>query len=474
MSQSSPTELWRFGAARLAELIRAKKASSHEVVGAHLARIGLVNPKVNAIVNVLGEEALRSADAADRQIASGASVGPLHGVPITVKENIDVLGSPTTQGTVSLAHDMPDSDSPQVAQLRAAGAIVMARTNLPEFALRWHTDNDLHGATVNPWNPAVTPGGSSGGEAVSIATGMSPLGLGNDDGGSLRYPSQCVGITTIKPGLGRVPRALSNPSMEATISSQLLNGEGPLAREVADVRLALGLMIRDSWRDPWHVPFPLEGPLRNGTKRVAVVAESALGKVSPQVSGGIAKAVKILEAAGYSVDEAAPPNLEEVVEVWSHMFLWDLRLGWDALAPLLSIKTRTSMEAYFGWFAGLSATQHMESFRRRVAIGRRWAEFQQGGLIVLGPVSSQPPFKLGSDVDMAGLRIVVDSMRLVVAANLMGLPAAVVPVGVQDGLPQAVQIIGPRYAEDLCLDVAAVLEAGVQPITPFDPGSLRD
>jgi amidase len=228
------------------------------------------------------------------------------------------------------------------------------------------------------------------------------------------------------------------------------------------------LMIRDSWRDPWHVPFPLAGPRKNGTRRVAVVAESALGKVSPQVSAGIAKAAKILEDAGFVVDQAAPPNLEEVVEVWSHMFLWDLRLGWDGLAPLLSIRTRTSMEAYFGWFAGLSATQNMESFRRRVAIGRRWAEFQVEHPIVLGPVSAQPPFKLGADEDLAGLRAVVDSMRLVVAANLMGLPAAVVPVGVQEGLPQAVQIIGPRYAEDLCLDVAAVVEAGVRPITPLE------
>ena len=468
MSTSDPTELWRFGATSLAEVIRSKKASSREVVAAHLARMDQVNPKLNAIVNVLAEEGLRAADAADRQIASGMTVGQLHGVPITVKENIDALGSPTTQGTVGLANDMPSFDSPQVAQLRLAGAIVLARTNLPEFALRWHTDNDLHGATINPWNAAVTPGGSSGGEAVALATGMSPLGLGNDDGGSLRYPSQCTGIVTIKPGLGRVPRALSNPSMESTISHQLLNAEGPMAREVADVRLALELMIRDSWRDPWHVPIPLPRTRKADLTRIARVSDSALGKVSEQVSDGIATAVKILETAGYSVDEAVPPHLDEARELWGHMFVWDMKLGWDGLSPQLSTDTRSSTEALFELFAGVDATMHMETFRRRIAIARQWAEFQQNYPIILGPVSTQPPFAVGSDLSIAGLRSVVQSMCLVVAANLLGLPAAVVPVGTQDGLPQAVQIIGPRYGEDLCLEVAAAVEAGGRPITPLE------
>jgi amidase len=468
MSASDPTELWRFGAASLAEAIRTKRASSREAVTAHLARMDQVNSKLNAIVNVLAEGGLRAADAADRQIASGVPVGQLHGVPITVKENIDVLGSPTTQGTVSLANDMPVSDSPQVAQLRQAGAIVLARTNLPEFALRWHTDNDLHGPTVNPWNAAVTPGGSSGGEAVALATGMTPLGLGNDDGGSLRYPSQCTGIVTIKPGLGRVPRALSNPWMESTISHQLLNAEGPMAREVADVRLALELMIRDSWRDPWHVPIPLTRARKADLTRIARVPDDAFGKVSPQVSGGIATAVKILEAAGYSVDEVAPPHLDEAPELWGHMFVWDMKLGWGDMSPQLSTDTRASTEALFELFAGVDATVHMETFKRRIVIARQWAEFQQKYPIVLGPVSTQPPFALGSDLNVVGLRSVVESMRLVVAANLLGLPAAVVPVGTQDGLPQAVQIIGPRYGEDLCLDVAAVIESGGRPITRLD------
>jgi amidase len=467
MNSAQPTEVWRLGARAQAEAIRAKQVSSREVVAAHLDRMNRVNPKLNAMVNVLADQALDAADAADRQLASGATVGPLHGVPFTVKENIDVFGSPTTQGTVSLAGSMPHADSPQVAQLRKAGAIVLARSNLPEYALRWHTDNELHGPTINPWNASVTPGGSSGGEAVALATGMTPLGLGNDDGGSLRYPAQCTGIVSIKPGLGRVARALSDPTSESTISHQLLNAEGPMAREVADIRLALELLVQPNWRDPLHVPVPLARPERVISMRIARVPDSAFGKVSPQVSTGIERAVRFLEAAGCTVEEIEPPHLDQIPEVWGRMFIWDFRLVWDDMAPQLSRDTRESMESLFRLFPGVDAVAHMESFRRRLSIARDWAEFQRTYPVVLGPVSTQPPFPVGTDVPFDGLRSVVESMRLVVSANVIGIPAMVVPVGVMDGLPQAVQIIGPRYGEDYCLQVAELIEAQAGRLTPL-------
>jgi len=463
-----PTELWRFGAKALAELIRFGKVSSREVVAAHLDRIVQVNPKLNALVNVLAEAGLQAADSADRLVASGTELGPLHGVPVTVKENIDVFGSPTTQGTVSLANSMPHTDSPQVSQLRRAGAIVLARSNLPEFALRWHTDNDLHGPTINPWNASVTPGGSSGGEAAALATGMTPLGLGNDDGGSLRYPAQCTGIVSMKPGLGRVPRALADPSSESTISHQLLNAEGPMAREVDDIRLALDLLIQPDWRDPWHVPLPLERSGGANALRIARVPDAALGTVSPQVSDGVDRAVRFLEAAGSIVEEAVPPRLQEATEIWGRIFMWDFKLVWDGLAPLLSTGTRNSMDALFELYPGVDAMAHMESFRRRLSFARDWAEFQLRYPLILGPVSAKPPFPVGTDVTVDGLRSVVDSMRLVVSANLAGLPAMVVPVGVHTSLPQAVQIIGRRYGEDLCLRAAAIIEEQARRLTPID------
>src|SRR5438270_2945424 len=201
---TTKTTLWQLGATELADVIRKRSASSREVVQAHLERIDAVNPKVNAVTTTLAEEALAAADAADAALGQGAGASPLHGVPFTVKENIDVAGSATTWGAAMLGQQVASEDAPHIANLRAAGAIPIARTNMPDFALRWHTDSGVAGPTQNPWDASVTPGGSSGGEAAALITGMTPLGVGNDLGGSLRWPAQCCGISSLKPSLGRV------------------------------------------------------------------------------------------------------------------------------------------------------------------------------------------------------------------------------------------------------------------------------
>src|SRR6201986_4363132 len=192
------SELWRKSAVELAAMIRDREVSSREVVQAHLDRIEVVNPHLNAIVRLLADQALAAADAADLAVADGARLGPLHGVPFTVKENIAGAGPPTTHAIPALAEAVASVDAPQVERLRAAGAIPLGRTNLPDFGLRVHTDSFLHGLTRNPWNPQRTAGGSSGGEAAALATGMSPFGLGNDLGGSLRNSAHCCGATAIK------------------------------------------------------------------------------------------------------------------------------------------------------------------------------------------------------------------------------------------------------------------------------------
>jgi amidase len=197
---------WALGAAELAAKIRDGDLSSEDVVRAHLDRIEVVNPSVNALTVIMREGAIRSAKAADRAIETGEVVGPLHGVPFTVKETIDVAGTATTHGIVDMRGSLPESDAPVVALLKSAGAIPIGRTNTPDFGVRYHTDNDLWGATVNPWDPVRTPGGSSGGEAAAISTGMSPLGVGSDVGGSLRYPAQCCGVAAIRPSFGRTSR----------------------------------------------------------------------------------------------------------------------------------------------------------------------------------------------------------------------------------------------------------------------------
>jgi amidase len=202
MLEQAMSEIWQLPATELAQRIARRQLSSAEVVDAHLARIDAVNPALNAVVRVLADEARAAAVKADQRLASGETIGPLHGVPFTVKENIDMAGLPTTWGVPALAKAVVPVDAPVVERMRAAGAIPIARTNLPDMALRVHTDSSLHGLTRNPWHPGRTAGGSSGGEAAALASGMSPIGLGNDIGGSLRNPANACGIASIRPSAG--------------------------------------------------------------------------------------------------------------------------------------------------------------------------------------------------------------------------------------------------------------------------------
>ena len=254
------SEIWQLSATELAHHIARRDLSSAEVVDAHLSRIDAVNPALNAVVRVLAEEARAGAALADRQLAVGEKVGPLHGVPFTVKENIDMAGLPTTWGVPALAQAVAPADAPVVERMRAAGAIPIGRTNLPDMALRLHTVSSLHGLTRNPWHPGRTAGGSSGGEAAALASGMSPIGLGNDIGGSLRNPANACGIASIRPSAGRVPDAGYVPAEDRLLAAQLMNVQGPMARRVADVRLGLRILIGAHPRDPWSIDAPFDGP----------------------------------------------------------------------------------------------------------------------------------------------------------------------------------------------------------------------
>src|SRR3954469_10498700 len=216
------SEIWQLPATELAQRIARRQLSSVEVVDAHLARIDAVNPALNAVVRVLADEARAAAVKADQKLAAGETIGPLHGVPFTVKENIDMAGLPTTWGVHALAQAVVPVDAPVVERMRATGAIPIARTNLPDMALRVHTDSSLHGLTRNPWHPGRTAGGSSGGEAAALASGMSPIGLGNDIGGSPREPAQACGTPSLKPTTGVVPRASCIPPEDMMVSFQMM------------------------------------------------------------------------------------------------------------------------------------------------------------------------------------------------------------------------------------------------------------
>ena len=284
------SEIWQLSATELAHRIARRQLSSAEVVDAHLARIEAVNPSLNAVVRVLADEARAAAVLADKRLAAGETVGPLHGVPFTVKENIDMAGLPTTWGVPALAQAVVPADAPVVERMRAAGAIPIGRINLPDMALRAHTFSSLHGLTRNPWNPARTAGGSSGGEASALASGMSPIGLGNDLGGSLRNPANACGIASIRPTAGRVPDAGYVPAEDHFLAVQLMNVQGPMARRVADVRLGLRVLMGAHPRDPWSIDAPFDGPPLAGPIRVAVLSEPPGGSTDPKVAAIVRRA----------------------------------------------------------------------------------------------------------------------------------------------------------------------------------------
>jgi amidase len=463
-------ELWRLSATELARAIRTRQVASREVVEAHLRRIEAVDPSVNAITRVLAEAALAAATAADRATARGDELPPLHGVPVTVKENLDVVGSPTTQGAVALAQAYPDRDAPTVERLRAAGAIPIARTNLPTFAVRWHCDSELHGATVNPWDPTRTPGASSGGEAVALATGMTPLGLGSDGLGSLRWPAQCCGVCALKPTLGRLPQASSLEPQDPPLGVQLTAVVGPMARHVADLRAALEVLSGPSWRDPWSVPAPLRGPEPSGPRRVALVLDPGGLGIAPQVQRGLYRAADVLTDAGYEVEELEPPSIPLAARTLLDLLgTPEIRAGWELIAAAMPPATTRFMRSFYEVAGEVEPATAMQSFMVRASLLRAWGRFQATHPLIVGPIGTSPPFPAGQDLSTADVAAIIHDLRLAMAVNTLGLPAVALPVGLEEGLPQAVQVIGPRYREDLCLDAAQAMEDRVGVLTPIDP-----
>src|SRR6476620_4847507 len=308
--------VWQWSALQTAAAIRSGAISSVEVVEAHIARMRDVNPKLNAVVVDLSEDALRAAKAADNAKARQKELGPLHGVPITIKENVDYEGRPNPNGVTAQMNIIAPSDSPVVRNLKKAGAIVLGLTNTPEFSFRGFTDNPLHGLTLNPWDPEITCGGSSGGAGSAVAAGIGTIAHGNDIGGSLRWPAHCNGIATIKPTQGRIPAFNQSASAERPMLAHLMSSQGPLARHVGDVRLALDVMSQRDPRDPWWVPAPLVGPKPKGSIKVALAKIPDDMAVDPAVSAALRQAADHLERSGYRVSEVEVPDISGVWQTW--------------------------------------------------------------------------------------------------------------------------------------------------------------
>ena len=463
-------ELWRWSAVDLARAIRSGTISSRQAVQSALDRIAAVNPAVNAVVHVLAEEALADAARADAEQASGAALAPLHGVPVTVKVNIDQRGCATTNGVVAFRDVVATDDSSPVANLRKAGAVIVGRTNTPAFSHRWFTSNDLHGATRNPWGARLTPGGSSGGAAAAVASGMCALAHGNDFGGSIRYPAYACGVAGLRPTPGRVPAFNPSAKTERPITAQMMSVQGPLARCVADLRLGLAVMAAADPRDPTWVPAPLVGPPPARPIHVAI-APDPFGDTAPEVIAAVREAGRRLADAGYVVSETAPPRLGEAADLWHRLVVNEERRAMVAsIRAFGDAKSQRNIDGHLRHAPTLDGDGVLEGFGTRLSLMRDWQLFFERFPVAVLPVSHRLPFR--DDLDQESEAVVADMMeaqRSLLATPVVGFPSVAVPTGSVDGVPVGVQVMAGRYREDLCLDAAEIIEAQAPILTPIDP-----
>lgn len=464
-------DLWQLDATDLARLIRTGQASAREAVDSALNRLHKVNPAINAVVRVLEEEARALAETADAAQARGHALPPLHGVPVTTKVNVDQAGLPTDNGVVPLKDFIAQEDSPVVANLKHAGAIIIGRTNAPAFSMRIFSDNALHGRTLNPRDVSVTPGGSSGGAGAATATGIGAIAHGNDIGGSVRIPAYCNGVVGLRTGFARIPSF--NPSAAQVgrpVGGVLMAVQGPHTRTVRDARLALEAMARGDRRDWRWNDVPMRGPSPARPIKVAIVPEFPGGRTHPAQAAAVRRAGMHLRAAGYVVDEIMPPDLERCVDLWHAIVATDVGAG---LLPTMEKMGDpdgiAAMTAWLELYKPVDLAGYISALTEREGILFRWMSFfQQWPLVVMATLSDLPPLQR-SDITVDGQRRIFESMRPALVAPLLGLPGLAVPVGSHEKLRTGVQIMAMRNREDLCLDAGEVIEAAEGIVTPIDP-----
>jgi amidase len=465
-------EVWRWQASDQAHAIQTRQITSREAVTSCLQRLEHVNPRINAVVHVLAEEALAAADDADRVLLKGYDVGPLHGVPVTIKINVDCAGHATTNGVVGFKDRVAKTDSPCVANWRKAGAIIIGRTNVPSFSARYFTDNALYGRTLNPWDSGRTPGGSSGGAAAAVATGIGAVAHGNDRAGSIRYPAYACGVVGLRPTFGRVPTYEQTAAVEPSIATQLTNVQGPLARSIRDARLGFACMTARDPRDPWWQPPHIKDKPQSGPVRVAMFAQSDGVETETAVVDAVKTAAHALEAAGYQVEEATPPCFEEAARLFFTLIRTEEKASTsrsiDALGDEALRRARTSTMASAD---ELDFEGYIKALGRRAAMLREWLPFFERYQLLLMPVSRERPFPIDFDQQGdAAVRRMLTAHHPMLAVSILGLPGLSVPTGLADGIPMGVQLVAARFDEELCLRAGEVIEAARPVMTPIDPG----
>ncbi|MEM8645201.1 MAG: amidase family protein [Pseudomonadota bacterium] len=463
------SELWRLSAVDLAGTIKSGQASAREATESALKRLAEANPAVNAVVHEMPDEALASADAIDADLAKGDPVGPLAGVPVTVKVNVDQKGYATTNGLRIQKDLIAEEDNPVVANMRKAGAIIIGRTNTPAFSLHWFTRNSLHGHTLNPHNPTLTPGGSSGGAAAATAVGIGTIGHGTDIAGSVRYPAYACGIHGLRPTLGRIP-AVNFSAPDRLIGGQIMAVSGPLARTIDDVRLGLEVMSAGDPREAWWAPVPLDLPEQPRKVAMCVAPEGL--EVQPEVEQAVREAGQQLADAGWHVEEKASPPFREAARLQAMLWLAEHRRSAGH-----AIEEEDDPDAKFVYAQMVrhcpetDLNGFLDALQRRATILREWQMFFEDTPVLLCPVSAELPFPDLLDLESPeAFDRVFEALLPQIGTPFLGLPGLTVATGLAEGnVPKGVQLITGRYREDTALAAGRAIEEASGVRAAIDP-----
>src|SRR5215216_2908450 len=436
----------------IAVMIRKREVSPVEVVEAHLERIAELNPELNAIVT-LAPDAIQRAREAEIAVMRGAGSGLLHGVPLTIKDTIETAGLRTTSGSTIRVSHVPIADAPAVARLKQAGAIILGKTNAAEMAMDYTADNPVFGRTNHPLNPELTPGGSSGGEAVAIATCMSPGGLGSDLAGSVRIPAHFCGICGLKPTTGRVLGELQFPPSVGPYSLGAVIG--PLARTAADLRILLGALSPD--------PFGRQSQNIRGF-RVAWYTDDGVAPVTEETARAVSTAAQALSDAGLIVEEQRPPHVERGNELWLKMFS---RASVVQLRKVYKGREREG-GSFVSWRLGTAdqpppptLDEYLANWMERDRLREELLEWMETKPLILAPVGATPAYPHDTlKVTVRGETFgTFRAFSYAQTFNVFDLPVVTVPAGKSnDGLPIGVQIAGPTFAEEMVLQAAEIIE----------------
>ncbi|MDF1603014.1 amidase [Nocardioides sp. YIM 152315] len=445
--------------------VRRREISARELLELHLARIAECNPRLNAIVSLDEERARTGAAEADEQLASGADVGPLHGLPFAFKDTHAVAGWRTTYGSPLFADHVPDRDELLVERVRRAGAVTIGKTNVPEFAAGSHTFNTVFGTTLNPVDPTRSAGGSSGGAACALASGMVPLADGSDMGGSLRNPASFCGVVGLRPSLGRVPEWPLYNQWETTSVG------GPMARNVGDLALLLSVLAGPDTRAPHGLGEPgsaFAPPVSGSLSGLRVALSADLGggfEVDDEVAAIVAASAEVFAGAGAAV-ESAHPALDEADDTFRTLRAWHFQAKFGTLLAEHPESFKQSLADNIRAGESLTGADVARAYHQRTLLSERMREFFESHDVLVLPVSQVPPFpadqEFPTEINGRPMETYLDWMRAAYFITVTGCPAISVPFRTTArGLPVGIQIVAAHGRDRFLLEVAAAFEAAV-------------